>query len=40
LKENGYDSSFITGTNLQVDDGYLAISLEGLGETTVITGSK
>jgi NAD(P)-dependent dehydrogenase (short-subunit alcohol dehydrogenase family) len=34
------DASFITGTDLPVDGGYLAIGPEGLGETTVIAGSK
>jgi NAD(P)-dependent dehydrogenase (short-subunit alcohol dehydrogenase family) len=34
------DASFITGTDLPVDGGYLAIGPEGLGETTVLAGSK
>jgi len=33
------DASFITGTNLMVDGGYLAMGPEGLGETAVIAGS-
>jgi NAD(P)-dependent dehydrogenase (short-subunit alcohol dehydrogenase family) len=33
------DASFITGTNLMVDGGYLAMGPEGLGEATVIAGS-
>ena len=33
------DASFITGTDLAVDGGYLAIGPEGLGETTVNAGS-
>lgn len=33
------DASFITGTNLMVDGGYLAMGPEGLGETTVFAGS-
>ena len=34
------DASFITGTDLLVDGGYLAMGPEGLGETSVIAGSK
>jgi NAD(P)-dependent dehydrogenase (short-subunit alcohol dehydrogenase family) len=34
------DASFITGTDLPVDGGYLAIGPEGLGETAVIAGSR
>lgn len=34
------DASFITGTDLPIDGGYLAIGPEGLGETTVIAGSQ
>ncbi|RAJ10247.1 SDR family oxidoreductase [Arenibacter echinorum] len=34
------DASFITGTTLDVDGGYLALGPEGLGETTVNAGSK
>jgi NAD(P)-dependent dehydrogenase (short-subunit alcohol dehydrogenase family) len=34
------DASFITGIDLPIDGGYLAIGPEGLGETTVIAGSK
>lgn len=34
------DASFITGTTLNVDGGYLALGPEGLGETTVNAGSK
>lgn len=34
------DASFITGTDLPIDGGYLAMGPEGLGETTVIAGSK
>ena len=33
------DASFITGTSLPVDGGYLAMGPEGLGETAVIAGS-
>jgi NAD(P)-dependent dehydrogenase (short-subunit alcohol dehydrogenase family) len=33
------DATFITGTNLPVDGGYLAMGPEGLGETTVLAGS-
>lgn len=33
------DASFITGTDLPIDGGYLAIGSEGLGETTVLAGS-
>jgi NAD(P)-dependent dehydrogenase (short-subunit alcohol dehydrogenase family) len=33
------DASFITGTTLMVDGGYLAMGPEGLGETSVIAGS-
>jgi len=33
------DASFITGTDLAVDGGYLAVGPEGLGETTVNAGS-
>ncbi len=34
------DASFITGTNLMVDGGYLAMGPEGIGETSVIAGSS
>lgn len=34
------DASFITGTTLIVDGGYLALGPEGLGENTVNAGSK
>jgi len=34
------DASFITGTVLMVDGGYLAMGPEGLGEATVIAGSS
>lgn len=34
------DASFITGTNLAVDGGYLAMGPEGLGENTVNAGSQ
>ncbi|NJX16775.1 SDR family oxidoreductase [Tamlana crocina] len=34
------DASFITGTNLAVDGGYLAIGSEGLGENTINAGSQ
>jgi NAD(P)-dependent dehydrogenase (short-subunit alcohol dehydrogenase family) len=34
------DASFITGTTLMVDGGYLAMGPEGLGETAVIAGSN
>ena len=34
------DASFITGTDLPIDGGYLAVGPEGLGETTVLAGSK
>ena len=34
------DASFITGTTLVVDGGYLAMGPEGLGENTVNAGSK
>lgn len=33
------DASFITGTDLPIDGGYLAAGPEGIGETTVIAGS-
>ena len=33
------DASFITGTTLMVDGGYLSMGPEGLGETAVIAGS-
>lgn len=33
------DASFITGTNLMVDGGYLSMGPEGLGETAVVAGS-
>ncbi|SPE51199.1 Short chain dehydrogenase [Verrucomicrobia bacterium] len=33
------DASFITGTTLMVDGGYLAMGPEGLGDTAVIAGS-
>jgi NAD(P)-dependent dehydrogenase (short-subunit alcohol dehydrogenase family) len=33
------DASFITGTDLPIDGGYLAAGPEGLGETTVLAGS-
>lgn len=34
------DASFITGTDLPIDGGYLSMGPEGLGKTTVIAGSK
>ncbi len=34
------DASFITGTNLVVDGGYLSMGPEGLGENTINAGSK
>lgn len=34
------DASFITGTNLAVDGGYLSMGPEGLGENTVNAGSE
>lgn len=34
------DASFITGTNLAVDGGYLSIGPEGLGENTINAGSQ
>ena len=34
------DASFITGTDLPIDGGYLAMGSEGLGETAVIAGSQ
>lgn len=34
------DASFITGTNLAVDGGYLSMGPEGLGENTVNAGSQ
>lgn len=34
------DASFITGTDLPIDGGYLAAGPEGLGETTVLAGSE
>ncbi len=34
------DASFITGTDLPVDGGYLGMGPEGIGETSVIAGSK
>lgn len=33
------DASFITGTDLPIDGGYMAIGPEGLGETTRLAGS-
>ena len=33
------DASFITGTDLPIDGGYLAIGPEGIGTTTVNAGS-
>ena len=33
------DASFITGTDLPIDGGYLGMGSEGIGETTVIAGS-
>ena len=33
------DASFITGTDLSIDGGYLAVGPEGIGDTTVIAGS-
>lgn len=33
------DASFITGTTLMVDGGYLSMGPEGLGETAVVAGS-
>jgi NAD(P)-dependent dehydrogenase (short-subunit alcohol dehydrogenase family) len=33
------DASFVTGTTLMVDGGYLSMGPEGLGETAVIAGS-
>jgi NAD(P)-dependent dehydrogenase (short-subunit alcohol dehydrogenase family) len=33
------DASFITGTDLPIDGGYLGMGPEGIGETTVIAGS-
>ncbi len=34
------DASFITGTNIPVDGGYNGLGPEGLGQNTVIAGSK
>ena len=34
------DASFITGTDLAVDGGYMGMGPEGLGKTTVVAGSK
>jgi NAD(P)-dependent dehydrogenase (short-subunit alcohol dehydrogenase family) len=34
------DASFITGTDLPIDGGYLSMGPEGLGQTAVIAGSK
>jgi len=34
------DASFITGTDLPIDGGYLGMGPEGIGKTTVIAGSK
>jgi NAD(P)-dependent dehydrogenase (short-subunit alcohol dehydrogenase family) len=34
------DASFITGTDLPIDGGYLSVGPEGLGETTVLAGSE
>ena len=34
------DASFITGTNLAVDGGYLSMGPEGLGENTINAGSQ
>ena len=33
------DASFITGTDLPIDGGYLGMGPEGIGETTVVAGS-
>ena len=33
------DASFVTGTDLPIDGGYLGMGPEGLGETTVLAGS-
>jgi NAD(P)-dependent dehydrogenase (short-subunit alcohol dehydrogenase family) len=34
------DASFITGTDLPIDGGYLAVGPEGIGETTVNAGTE
>ena len=34
------DASFITGTELMVDGGYLSMGPEGLGQTTIVAGSR
>jgi NAD(P)-dependent dehydrogenase (short-subunit alcohol dehydrogenase family) len=34
------DASFITGTDLPIDGGYLGLGPEGLGETAVMAGSR
>ncbi len=34
------DASFVTGADLPIDGGYMAIGPEGLGETTVLAGSE
>jgi NAD(P)-dependent dehydrogenase (short-subunit alcohol dehydrogenase family) len=34
------DASFITGTDLPVDGGYLGMGPEGIGETAIIAGSQ
>ncbi len=36
----GDDASFITGTDLPVDGGYLSMGPEGLGQTAVVAGSN
>ena len=33
------DASFITGTDLPVDGGYLSLGPEGLGKTAAVAGS-
>jgi NAD(P)-dependent dehydrogenase (short-subunit alcohol dehydrogenase family) len=34
------DASFISATDLMVDGGYMGMGPEGLGETTILAGSK
>jgi len=34
------DASFVTGTDLPIDGGYLAMGPEGIGETAIVAGSQ
>jgi len=34
------DASFVTGTDLPIDGGYLGMGPEGIGETAIVAGSK